>query len=62
MVQKIAVCGDKIIINDKVFKIPNNKIGHKVSQIGDRLYIDGYELTPKGKWRINLRSLWHYIF
>ncbi len=48
-------------------KIPNpprfNTNRLNLTTINNKLYLNGYEYSPKKhKWKITIKSIWHFIF
>jgi hypothetical protein len=59
----LIICHNTIRYNGVVLPNPprfqNNN--HNVTQIDNRLYINGYEWKD-GKWKRTLKALWYLIF
>ncbi|MBO5828770.1 MAG: hypothetical protein J6R59_10035 [Paludibacteraceae bacterium] len=56
----VAVIGNEVIING-VKMPPCPAKGHNSTIIGDKVYLNGYELV-NGKWKKTLRALWYKWF
>lgn len=56
----VSIIDDEIVING-VKMPPCPAKGHNSTIIGDKLYLNGYELVD-GKWKKTLRALWHKWF
>jgi len=59
------IANNQCMYNGK--KIPNpprfNKNRLNLTTINDKLYLNGYEYFPKKhKWKITIKSIWHFIF
>lgn len=57
----IIINGNKVIIDDKEYDIPEHVGLSNISVINNKIYINGYELI-RGKWKKTLRALWHKYF
>ena len=58
----INVAGNKVYINEQELpKLPIDKSYTRVSQIGEKIYINGFEWKD-GEWKRTLKSLWHLWF
>lgn len=56
------VIGNRVWINgEELPPVPTSCFGNNVTQINDKIYVNGYEFK-KGKWRRTLRALWHLWF
>lgn len=53
----VAVIGNEVII-DGVKMPPCPAQGHNSTIIGNKIYLNGYELI-NGKWKKTLRALWY---
>ena len=54
-----VVVGNRVWINgEELPPVPTKRKNHCVTQINDKVYIDGYEFK-KGKWTMTLKALWH---
>ena len=56
----VSIIDDEIIING-IKMPPCPAKGHNSTIIGDKLYMNGYELVD-GKWKKTPRALWHKWF
>lgn len=53
--------GYNISINGVKYSYPNiHKRSHRISQVNDRIFVDGYEWT-NGKWERTLRAMVEYL-
>lgn len=58
----VVVIGTQVWINgEKLPPVPTKGCKHCVTQINEKVYIDGYEFK-KGKWKRTLRALLHLWF
>jgi hypothetical protein len=57
----IRIEDNKIFINGVEVERPAGMKGYSISQINDKIYMDGYELK-NGKWKRTLKGLFHYLF
>ena len=57
---RICVIGNEVTING-VKMPPCPAKGHNSTIIGNKVYLNGYELVD-GKWKKTLKSLWHKWF
>jgi hypothetical protein len=56
------VVNNKVWINgEEVPPMPTKRKNHCITQINDKVYIDGYEFK-KGKWTRTLKALWYLWF
>lgn len=63
---KISCGKGVVVVNNEVMingvKMPTCPAkGHKSTIIGDKVYLNGYELVD-GKWKKTLRALWYKWF
>lgn len=61
MNQIIEVRNGKIRINNKNVDFPKPLTHASITQIGSRVYVNGFEWI-NGKWRRTLPAIWHYLF
>jgi len=57
----IDIDGNKILINGKEVKLPKGVINTNVTQINNKIFVNGYEYKD-GKFKRTLRALFHMIF
>ncbi|EJW13918.1 hypothetical protein M5X00_26075 [Paenibacillus alvei] len=54
---------DKVVFRSgKKIEIPSYIRGNNITNINGKIYIDGYELLPNGKWKRTLKAMWHKLF
>lgn len=61
MIQAIDSKNDKLIVNGKEIKFPKKSYSHRINQVNNRLYVDGYELV-NGKWKRTLKAILFQLF
>lgn len=57
----ISVIDGELVINGEKHKLPNKCFGTNVSQINNKLYINGYEFK-NGEFKRTFMAFWHMIF
>ena len=61
MIQTIDSKNDKLIVNGKEIKFPKKRYSHRINQVNNHLYVDGYELV-NGKWKRTLKAVLYQLF
>ena len=61
MIQTIDSKNDKLIVNGEEIKFPKKSYSHRINQVNNRLYVDGYELV-NGKWKKTLKAILYQLF
>lgn len=51
----------EIVINGVKYPLPKKCKGNTITQINDKIYVNGYEFKD-GKFKRTLKALWHYLF
>ena len=51
----------KAIVNGKEYPFIKGMNGNNITQINNKIYVDGYELK-NGKWKKTLAAFWHKLF
>ena len=58
---KLEIIGKHIFVNGKLTDgVPPSNY-YKVSQVNDRLFVNGYEYID-GYWKRTLKAIWHKLF
>ena len=56
------IIGNKVFVNGSLLPpIPGAKSSVSLSQVGNRLYVNGYEYR-NGRWKRTLRAIIHALF
>ena len=56
--KNVIISGNKVWINGKELPPVPVKSPHSITQIDNKVYIDGFE-SKKGKWRRTIKAIWH---
>lgn len=59
--QGVVVANRTVTINGVKYPFLPNMKGTNVSNVNNKVYIDGYELK-NGKWRRTFKALFHMLF
>ncbi len=62
--QTIVLDDNKLIVNGKTYELPKrhqNRSGHSLTQVNNKIYIDGYEFE-NGMFKRSLAALFHWLF
>ena len=51
----------ELYVNSKRVDFPGSKHNYRVSQINEKVYVNGYEYTGDG-WKRTLPAIFHYFF
>ena len=51
----------ELYINNRRVEIPGSAKHYRVSQINEKVYVNGYEYTGNS-WKRTLRAIFHYFF
>lgn len=58
----VNIIGNKVFVNGSPLPpIPGTKSSVSLSQVGNRLYVNGYEYR-NGRWKRTLRAIIHVLF
>lgn len=58
-----VICKDgKIFINDCQTNLPKEYKNIKVTQINNKVYVNGFELMEDHTWKRTLKAIWHWMF
>lgn len=59
--KNVTISGNKVWIDGKELPPVPGKSPHSITQIDNKVYIDGFEFK-KGKWRRTIKAIWHLWF
>lgn len=58
----VNIIGNKVFVNGSPLPpVPDAKSSVSLSQVGNRLYVNGYEYR-NGRWKRTLRAILHALF
>ena len=58
----VNIIGNKVFVNGSLLPpVPGTKSSVSLSQVGNRLYVNGYEYR-NGRWKRTLRAILHALF
>lgn len=57
----LETAGSKLYYDNKVYNLPKGCSGNNITVVDDAIYIDGYQFID-GKFKKNLRAIFHKIF
>ena len=57
----VIVSGNKVWVDGKELPLVPVKSPHSITQIDNKVYIDGFEFK-NGKWRRTIKAIWHLLF
>lgn len=58
----VNIIGNKVFVNGSPLPpVPGTKSSVSLSQVGNRLYVNGYEYR-NGRWKRTLRAILHALF
>lgn len=58
----VKIIGNKVFVNGSPLPpVPSAKSSVNLSQVGNRLYVNGYEYR-NGRWKRTLRAILHALF
>ena len=58
----VNIIGNKVFVNGSLLPpVPDAKSSVSLSQVGNRLYVNGYEYR-NGRWKRTLRAILHALF
>lgn len=61
MASSCVIRNGELYINNRRVEIPGSANHCRVSQINEKVYVNGYEYTGDG-WKRTLRAIFHYFF
>lgn len=59
--KNVIISGNKVWINGKELPPVPVESPHSITQIDNKVYIDGFEFK-NGKWRRTIKAIWHLWF
>ena len=59
--KNVIISNNKVWIDGKELPPVPVKSSHSITQIDNKVYIDGFEFK-NGKWRRTIKAIWHLLF